>query len=232
MPGQIESRPRWRLRLTFLVLTTFGCTAGLQRQLDETRAELAEVKAQGARTAEELERLKSTLTIEINALWGKLECGNDRVKRFLSECERGSDTCSEDGVANALAFMDSQPHTTMYLRTQGPIQPVPFRLGNLGFLTEPRNYHPTTRFLVLVQPRAEGSEAEREAKRVGKDVVEYIRSEFKVPANIKIIGPLTLPCRLKADQLKSYMSRNDRPRLGEPSEKEGRLRVWTFRTDC
>lgn len=53
-----------------------------------------------------LEGLKSTLTIEINALWEKLECDNDRVKRFLSECERGSNTCSEDGAANALAFMD------------------------------------------------------------------------------------------------------------------------------
>jgi len=232
MPVEIKSCWRRRVALTSCLLGLPSCTAGLQRQLEETRAELTEVKAQLARNTEELERVKGGLTIEINALWGRLECGNERVKRFLSECERGSDTCSEDGVANALAFMDSQPHTTMYLRTQGPIQPVPFRLGNLGFLTEARNFHPTTKFLVLVQPRAEGSEGEREAKRIGKEVVEYVRSEFKVPSGIKILGPLTLPCKLKADQLKSYMSRNDRPRLGEPSEKEGRLRVWIFRTDC
>lgn len=184
-----------------------GCTAQIQQQLDQTRSEVRELKAQLAHATEDLERYKSTSSLEINTLWGRMECGNDRVRRFLSECERGSDTCSEEGAANALAFMDSQAHTTLYVRNQGPIQPVAFRVGHLSMLTELRNIHPTTRFLVLVQPRLEGAEYEQEARRVGHDAVTYLRSAFKIPSNVKVVGPVALPCKLKAEQLKSYMSR-------------------------
>jgi hypothetical protein len=201
-----------RRKVMLGVFGLLGCTAQLQQQLDQTRTEVRDLKNQLAHTNDELERHRSTSTLEINSLWGRMECGNDRVRRFLSEC-------------------DSQAHTTLYVRNQGPTAPVPFRIGHLSLLTELRNIHPTTRFLVLVQPRSEGSEAEQEARRIGKDVVAYLRNDYKIPSNVKIVGPVALPCKLKAEQLKSYMSRNDRPRSGEAPEKE-RLRAWIFRTDC
>lgn len=229
---KVDPLSRRRFGQTLLLLSLSGCQAALKAQVEHLSGEVASLKGQLARSREELEQYRSSSSLEINTIWGRIECSNERIRRFLNECEKGSETCSEEGLANALAFMDSQAHTTMYVSPGGPLQPVLFRKGHLGMLTDNRYLHPTTRFLVVVQPRGDGAEMDREAKKIGDETKEYLRREFRVPSGVKIIGPLALPCSLKAEQLKSYRSRNDRPRFDEPTEKEGRLRVWVFRTDC
>jgi hypothetical protein len=84
-------------------------------------------------------RLQFTKTGEPNAIWALLKCNDERVKNFLAECEKGSDICSEEGLANALAFMESQEKATLYLRVGAKIDPVPYRRGRISFLTEPRD---------------------------------------------------------------------------------------------
>lgn len=188
-----------------------------------------------ARHQRELEALfNSRIDQETSRIWGKLNCTNEQVRTFIKECESSdSPVCSEAGLASALTFMNTQAVVSMFLRPDLGIDSLqPVRKGQLLGLTDIRFLFPSTKFLILMQPRSDEQVHQDEAEKIGRQLLRYIRTELKVPSHTRIIGPRILPCKLKQEQLRFYGSRLHLPQINEPTDKEPRVRVFLFRTDC
>jgi hypothetical protein len=210
-----------------------GCAGDLQRRVETQQQQLQDQQTQLSGLTEEVTRLRDYVTQNFQGLYGRLDCSDQKIREFLSECEKGSETCSPQAVANALSFMDSQAPAFCMLRGDTRMASLlPIREGGLMQLADPKQFHPTTRFVVLVQPRAETADSYREAKLVGQDVVEFMRKKLDIPAKIKILGPMTLPCKTKQEQLNSYISRIARPLPGESADRGQRVRIFVYRTEC
>ena len=188
-----------------------------------------------ARHQRELEAMfSSRIDHEASRIWGKLNCTNDQVRTFIKECESSdSPVCSDAGLASALTFMNTQAVASMFLRPDlgmDSLQPV--RKGQLLGLTDTRFLFPSTKFLILMQPRSDSQAHQDEAEKIGRQLLRYVRTELKVPSHVRIIGPRILPCKLKQEQLRFYGGRLHLPQINEPTDKEPRVRVFLFRTDC
>jgi hypothetical protein len=218
--------PSWLAILICLPL--LGC--GLSHRITQLEDEIQRLKAEQQRISDTFYfRVQS----ETRQLWARLNCTNQQVSEFIADCERGEMGCTEESVANALSFMSTQPHALLYLRPEVGVKGmVPVRRGQLLGLTDLKDLHTSTRYLVLTQPRTEAAEHYQEALRIGKEVVDGLRKDFGLPRMTQILGPRTLPCRLKQKLLANYIRRVDQLQTGEPAESEPRVRVWVFRTDC
>lgn len=177
---------------------------------------------------------QNRIDTEVVRIWGKLNCNNEQVRTFIKECENGdSQVCSDAALASALSFMNTQAVVTVYLRPDTGIKSLqPVRVGQLLGLTDARFLFPSTRFLILTQPRSDDQPHQDEAEKVGRQLLRFVRTELKVPTHFRIIGPRVLPCKLKQEQLKFYGGRLHLPQVNEPTDKEPRVRIWIFRTDC
>jgi hypothetical protein len=211
-----------------------GCgQAELRQQVRTTQAELQDTRRQLGETQAEVAQLKDIVLRGFDNLYSRMDCSDQRIKEFLAECEKGSDQCSPQAVQNLMVFMENQSPAFCMLRGDTRMQSLlPIREGALMQLADPKNFRPTTRFLVLVQPRAETAEAYREAKLVGQDVVDYMRKTLAIPSKIRIMGPMTLPCKSKQEELNKYISKIARPLPNEASDKAYRVKVFTYRTEC
>jgi len=224
------------LGLLFVAATLTGCRA--QARLDAAEQRLAAAERELAEERRKREAAIATLEeqfdFETRKIWGKLYCDSDQVRDFLKACESSdSASCSEQGLAQALGFMGSQPSVSFYMRpgtTGKDINSI--RHGQLAQLTDLRHTHPSTRYLLLVQPQTDTEVHQKEAQHVGREIIKLLRSEFGVSAKATNIGVRMLPCKLKAEQLKQYTRSYDQPKVGEPKANEPRIRVWVFRTDC
>lgn len=203
----------------------------LERRLAASEAAHAEDQRKNKAA---LDAQEEQFDIELRKVWGKLYCDSDQVRDFLKACENSdSASCSEQGLAQALGFMGSQPSVSFYMRpgtTGKDIHSI--RHGQLAQLTDLRHVHPSTRYLVLVQPYADGETPQKEAQLVGREIIKLLRSEFGVSSKSTSLGVRMLPCKLKAEQMKQYTRSYDQPKVGEPKSNEPRIRVWVFRTDC
>ena len=214
---------------------TGGCMGELRQELAETNRRLSDAMSQISVLRSDLEKAKDELKFvsfstdfSIRQIASRVECDNTRVRDFLKECEEGSEVCSQDGVANALKFMDTQPYVQLFLRPDVGIKNLlNTRRGQLMSLGDTHNWKPSTRFLILVQPRTDAEDHAKEALQLGRDVSGLLRTEIGVGKRIPILGPRVLPCKLKSEQLSHYSRRFDKPVKGEP-----RVRVFVFRTDC
>lgn len=186
------------------------------------------------KTQEDLAAQQKAHEADVERLWGKLNCSSELVRDFVRRCEeKDGPGCSEEAVAGAPKFMHSQPHTLVNLRPRDGISSlVSFRRGQLLDLLDTNNLYPTTRFVILVQPRGEGPKLLEEAELLGNQMLQYLRVELALPRKFPIYGPHLLPCKLKADVMTNYSGKIDRTQPGEPLEGQPRVRVWVFRTDC
>src|SRR5262249_5995379 len=138
----------------------------------------------------QLERERALREADMRRVASRVECHNDRVRDFLKECEQGSDVCSESGVANAFQFMITQPYVQIYLRPPaGAKAIVATRRGQLVTMGDPKNWLPSTRFLVLVQPRSESADMRDEALRIGREVQRYLLHLYSDEKALNILGP-------------------------------------------
>lgn len=199
----------------------------LEQRQKETQNKLAEVEIV-------LTRVQHFYEFEVRRIWAKMNCQDVRVRDFIRECEDSdSANCSEGALANALVFMNSQPYVSLFMRPTDKSKNVSsVRHGQFTLLLDLRELHPSTRLLILVQPRGDSAELQAEAMQLGREVHKYLKEEVGLPNWVKLLGPRTLPCNLKQHQLRSYMRRLDVTQVGEPTEKEPRVRLWAFRTDC
>lgn len=205
--------------------------AGLEQRLTRMEEAIGEI-SRNQRDAET--NFNNRLDTEVSRIWGKLNCTNEQVRTFIKECESAdSPVCSDAGLASALDFMTSQAVVTMYLRPDLGIRSLqPVRQGQLLGLADLRFLFPSTRFLILVQPRSDTQAHQDEAEKIGRQLLRYIRTEMHIPPRTMIIGPRVLPCKLKQEQLRHYGSRLHLPQVNEPTDKEPRVRLWLYRTDC
>lgn len=182
----------------------------------------------------QIERLKVSLDVELQRISSRVECHNDRVREFLKECEAGTEVCSEQGLANAFQFMITQPYVTIYLKPSAGIKGlVATRKGQLVTMGDPKNWLPSTRFLILVQPRGDNAQMYEEAQRLGREVQRYLAGDlFADEKGIKILGPKIMPCKMKAEEVANHIRRLDTPVKGEPFGRDPSVRIWVFRTDC
>ena len=230
------SLTRWLSLLTLLGLSCQSQTPRIVALESQVSALTAQVKFQ----AEEKQDLQSKLGLmetrienEVRAIYARLNCTNTQVAEFIAECEADSEVCSAKGSENALLFMATQQYVTLYLvPEQGAKSITLIRKGQLSILSDPKNLHPSSRFLIMVQPREDSIESTTEALEIGRGVSRYLRSEVHVARGFRVLGPKALPCKLKAEKLNRYMGRLDRVGPGEPVDPAQRVRVWVFRTDC
>jgi hypothetical protein len=168
-------------------------------------------------------------------LWGRIECNNHDVGQFISACEVEGDLgCTPEAMNVAMSFMSTQAYVSLYLRPGDPVETLAFqRRGQVAVLTDPQFQHPSTKYLVLVQPRSDSESHVREARVLGSWFIDrQLRKKFGILSTVKVIGPRVLPCKLKQEQLKGFMRRWDFPVEEEPKEKDLRVRLFVFRTDC
>lgn len=212
------------LGLAGLHVSCFGQVEALDKKVD---ALIAQKQAQDA----ELKRLAQ----QIDRQWARINCKNEKVREFLQACEQSGDNgeCSAKAVDGALEFLDSQPYVTLYLRPEHPTPSlIKMRRGQLVELVKPLYLYPTTRFLIIAQPRGEGASFDTEARRAGDEISQYLRFDLRLPADRPVMGPLVMPCKSKSSWMSHYGGRYDHHQPGEPPKKEDRVRIWVFRCDC
>lgn len=221
--------------LALTLMSSLGGGCALEKRLERLEQRQQELSNKLAETEIVLTRVQHFYEFEVRRIWAKISCQDVRVRDFIHECEQSPDSpnCSEGALANALVFMNSQPYVSLYMRPGDKSKNISsVRHGQFTLLLDLRELHPSTRLLILVQPRGESLELQREAMQLGREVYKYLREEVGLPGWVQLLGPRTLPCQLKQHQLRSYTRRLDVIQPGEPTEKEPHIRIWAFRTDC
>ena len=199
--------------------------------LDSVKQDIEQLKAKDRDHEVELKRLAA----ENETQWSKMNCNSEDVRDFLKACEQGDGSqCSPKAIDGAMAFLDKQDYVSLYLRPdQRAFMMTALRRGLLIKLTRHNYLFPTTRFLIIAQPRGADDEAhQEEARRVGEDISQFLRYELKLPQNRPVLGPYLLPCKSKVNWISHYGDRYDLPQPNEPQDKNNRVRIWVFRTDC
>lgn len=216
-----------------------GCAFASRQEAADLRTAIRDLEAAQNRKnkliEDKLDRERVLREAEVRRVASHVECHNDKVRDFIKECEEGSEVCTEQGLANAFRFMITQPYVQIYLKPRIGIDSlVATRKGQLATMGDPKNWLPSTRFLVLVQPRSESREHYDESLRLGREVQRYLLNElFTEEKGVRILGPKVLPCKMKAEELNQHIrGKLDLPIKGEPTRSEASVRVWVFRTDC
>jgi hypothetical protein len=212
-----------------LCLTALFC--GCSARIANLEHEVVVLKETQRKDRAELEK---RIEEDNKALWAKVSCKNDRVRDFLQACKEGEGVeCSPKAIDGAMAFLDTQPYVTLYMKpNQAATMMITLRRGQLIELIKTLFLYPTTRFLIIVQPRGDDAKHQEEAQRAGDEISQYLRYTLRLPPNRAVLGPYILPCKSKTNWIAHYGTRYDVPQPGEPPEKENRIRVWVFRTDC
>lgn len=238
MQAPMRLRPRCSL-LVGLCALLYGCAFATRQDIADLKAAIRDLEARDNEKNkllnDKLDREKMLREVDMRRVSSHVECHNDKVRDFIKECEEGSDVCSEQGLANAYRFMITQPYVQIYLKPRAGIDSlVATRKGQLTTMGDPKNWLPSTRFLVLAQPRSESGEHREEALRLGREVQRYLVNElFAEEKGVRILGPKILPCKMKADELNQHVrGKLDLPVKGEPTGKDASVRLWVFRTDC
>ncbi len=209
-----------------------GCH--LEERIDELEQKHeAQSRAQERKLNEARFEVK-LLKEEVRRLWSRVACNSDSVKDFLHTCEQEGIGCSGYDVANAFkAFLDTQDYVRVYLRPDiGTDSLTKLRQQQLEDQGAPTELHPGTRFIVVVLPRSSSTTHQEEAERLGRQVVRYLRSRVGIPAAYRILGPKTLPCNYKREEILRHKRKIDQRQVNEPTEGEPTVHAWVFRTEC
>lgn len=226
--------------LCVLSLLSASCVGPLQEEIQRLHQQVNEIYDEKTALQRKVEDLQSEFQsyqiandFALMKVSSRIECDDVKVRDFLKECEEGSQVCSSDGLANAMKFIATQPYVLVWLRPEGGVVGLAStRKGQLLTLTEVTSLKPSSRFLILVSPRTDSEAHQKEALSLGREMQQLMREEYRLPHKTRILGPRTLPCKLKSDVAANYNSPVDRPVKGEPSEHEPRVRVFIFRTEC
>jgi len=220
-------------------LATVSHTVEVLRQSDDQRGRAYQ------RLAAQLENLERTYWSDKFCRAEKSDKGEKseknfhfagRLAEFMGQVQAQiPETCTASNLENALIFMNTQAYANAYyLPGSDPTALVVARKEQFLDLFAARFLHPSTRFLVLVQPDEETAPARQAALQFGARFVAMLRKQF-TPTNgpeLRILGPHLLPCRMSMSIRRLYRSAMDNTLYGEPAEGRPRLRVWTFRSDC
>jgi len=172
---------------------------------------------------------------EFRRVWSRVACNSESVKDFLKTCEQEGSTCGQLEVAVAFKdFLDTQEYVRLYLRPDIPFTEgmVKLRQTQLEDQADASELHSGTRFIVVILPRSQTAAHEEEAMNMGRQIIKYLRKTLHIPSTHSILGPKTLPCNYKRQELLKQRRRIDARQSLEPHEAEPTLHVWVFKTEC
>ncbi len=157
-----------------------------------------------------------------------------RIAEFMGQVQASvPEVCTEGNLESSLTFMNTQAYANSYFGRNAGLNSIHVaRREQLIDLFADRFLHPSTRFLVLVQPSEQGEADRIEALQLGEKLIDMLRREIAPQHELKILGPHLLPCRMRQEIRRLYRSPMDQTLFGEPVEGMPRIRVWVFRTDC
>lgn len=224
---------KMRCALAVLALGAASCgqVQTLKRENADLRAQLRDVQ----RKNRELDERQSKTESELRRIWSRVACNSDSVKDFLRTCEQDGNSCSQFEVGNSFKdFLETQEYVRLYLRPDVPMADnvVKLRQTQLEDQADSNEIHRGTRFIVLILPRSSSAQHEQEAVRMGRQLIRYLRDDIHVPHANAILGPRTLPCNYKRQELLKQRRRIDSRQSTEPPESEATLHVWVFKTEC
>jgi outer membrane murein-binding lipoprotein Lpp len=226
----MSSLNKWCVAVVALVFC--GCVSAdtlqaLQHDQEQLSREIQDLRA-------DVRKLEAHIENESRRMWSQQLCRNGKTAEFIAEVQAGlPGTCSAGSLATALLFLNTLPYSTAIFRPGVETLRLPLsREGQLRDLLDPHNLHPSTRFLILVQPSHESDAAHAEALATGTKYLAAMRALVPAGKSLQVLGPHLLPCRLRNDVTRRYQGPMDNPVPGEPAEKSARIRVWAFRTDC
>lgn len=182
----------------------------------------------------EREQQQAKHDAEFRRVWSRVACNSESVKDFLRTCEQEGSGCSQLEVANAFKdFLDTQEYVRAYLRPGSTADGlVRLRQTQLEDQADPAELHSSSRFIIVILPRSGSGEHEEEAMRLGRHIKQYLRNKLKIPSANAILGPKTLPCNYKRQELLKQRRRIDARQNLEPPENEPTLHTWVFKTEC
>lgn len=206
----------------------------LTTELAELRQSIKRLQDEQAATHAALEALDNRLELEVRWIWSDRLCKSGKIAEFVGQLQASiPEVCTPASLETSLFFMNNNPYAITYLRPSEGIAGLhPSRRGRLKELLEPRSIHRSTRLVVLVQPHEESSAASTKALQIGEAFAAVVRTEMLKGQKVPVLGPFLLPCRLKSEIKRTYNKPLDRPFYGEPDDKEPRVRIWLFISDC
>lgn len=206
----------------------------LATELAELRQAVKRLQDQQTATHAALESLDNRLELEVRWIWSDRLCKSGKIAEFVGQLQAAvPEVCTPTSLETSLFFMNNNPYAITYLRPSEGIAGLhPSRRGRLKELLEPRSIHRSTRLVVLVQPHEETSAGSAKAFQIGEAFAAVVRTEMLKGQKVPVLGPFLLPCRLKSEIKRTYNKPLDRPFYGEPDEKEPRVRIWLFISDC
>lgn len=213
-----------------LAMSSCGQLERMERKVEQLSGQLASVQERLQTVTESQVRADE----EVKTIWSRVSCNNDSVKQFLRTCEKEAEGCTGTDVSeNFREFLNSQPYALIYIKPgMGLDSMIRLRDGQLQDLASQDNLHLGTRFIIVVLPASDSIEDHAEAEKVGKSFWRYLRGKLKVPESYPILGPKTLPCNYKREQLIRSRKQIDQRLPGEPTYGRPVIPVWIFRTDC
>lgn len=239
--------------LSLFVALLAGCLPPQAAGQLATMSQAVEVLRQGEeRRSRDYQRLAAQLENLERTYWSDKFCRSEksdkgdrseknvhfagRLAEFMGQVQaQNVETCTATNLENALIFMNTQAYANAYyLPGADPTAFVVARKEQFLDLFAARFLHPSTRFLVLVQPDDETVGSRQAALQFGARFVAMLRKQFTANdgLELRILGPHLLPCRMSTSIRRLYRSAMDNTLYGEPPEGRPRIRVWTFRSDC
>lgn len=230
----------WLTLLLFLLGS--GCAGStireLQSELGMLRAilqtherTLARIEAEQARQAGVTERKEREQWSERLCKAGKL---SGQIAEFINQVqEQVPSACSTVSMESALTFMKTQPYAIGWVGAGASVRTL--HTGRREYLIDfvaAKTVHPSTRFLVMVQPSEENRAAADDALRIGQELVGLMRQLSDSTTRLQIIGPHPLPCQLRPETKKLFTSAIDQAMPAEPQDSAPRVRVFVFKSEC
>jgi len=157
-----------------------------------------------------------------------------RINEFITQVQASvPSACTEVNMESSMNFMHTQAYAnTFYSPGQSADVMHPARREYLLDMVDPKRVHPSTRFLVLVQPAEETEDSRHVAMKLGEEFRDLVKNELAPKRELRLLGPHLLPCRMRKEIQRLFNGPMDVTLPKEPKEGQPRVRVWLLRTDC
>ena len=185
-----------------------------------------------------VQRLAAQLETLDRSIWSEKLCKSSKystqIAEFIGQVQAAvPEVCNVTSLENSLIFLRTQAYANAFFRPTERVSAMHIaRREYLLDLLAPRNIHPSTRLLVLVQPAEETSAASQAALALGENFITMIREEIAPHQALRILGPHLLPCRVRKEIQRIFNGPMDATIATEPKDGTPRIRIWVFLTNC
>lgn len=218
-------------------------------QLEAQAQLLEQLRTRDERRMVETQKLAAQIENVERTFWSEKFCRSEKPEKgeknfrfaaklaeFMGQVQAQiPEACTDSNLESALIFMNTQAYANAYYAPGAKPDSMHIaRREQLFDLFSPKQLHPSTRFLVLVQPHDEAIGARQDALKFAEKYIAHLR-DLVTPRgdlSLRILGPHLLPCRMSTSIRRLYRSAMDNTLPDEVPEGKPRLRIWVFRSDC